>query len=289
MTGEIMVVCSNCGIDAGNGAFCNNCGNKIIIEQGICPNCNADVGESKFCPHCGTKIENEILKSFCPSCGEDVGESKFCPHCGTKIDDETVENHCPNCGNVLKDKSEVCPYCGHRESNNNEDSIVDDIINVDDKVSGVFARGLSKSKLIDKFHDKTASRGLKSSKKGFNDVDRKYWQKTEPVFLEVYDTIDDEFIRVIFWLERNKLGGGGGGAIGFVAAAVLTPTKEMSYEEGIQFYQNMLNKVTREVNDARQKGNFNEEEFYKVKFKESTIANSTSFIPPAVKTWFKNK
>ena len=226
----------------------------------------------------------------CQNCGENVEDAQFCPNCGTKVTDETEEVYCQNCGKLLEVSSKFCPYCGFSEGNNNENSFADTVIDVDDKISGRFAKGLSKSRLIDKVHDKTASRGLKNAKKGFNNADRKYWAKTEPVFLEVYDSIDDDFVRVIFWLERNKLGGAGSSVVGLVAAAVLTPTKEMSHEEGLQFYQNMLNNVRQEINAEKQKGTFDEEKFYKIKFKESTIANSSSFgVPTAVKSWRKNK
>ena len=288
-----MVICSNCGSEVENSAFCPSCGNKLVVEkqQNFCPNCNSEVGDSNFCPNCGTKIEKTPQISFCPACGVNLNEDDvFCPNCGTKIINEDVEKYCPSCGKLLNDSSKFCPYCGYSEDNSQDDTLLDNVIDADDKISGIFAKGLSKSRLLDKVHDKTASRGLKSSKKGFNSADRKYWQKTEPVFLEVYDSIDDDFVKVIFWLERNKLGGAGSSVAGLVAASILTPTKDMSHDEAIQFYQNMLNKVKQEINMEKQKGTFDEEEFYKNKFKESTIANSSSFaIPTAVKSWHKNK
>ena len=48
----------------------------------ICSNCGHDAGESKFCPECGTKIEKESINKSCPNCGSEVGGSKFCPNCG---------------------------------------------------------------------------------------------------------------------------------------------------------------------------------------------------------------
>ena len=57
----------------------------------ICPNCGNDAGDSKFCPNCGTKIEEEMPKSFCPNCGSDVGDSAFCPNCGTKMGENDAE------------------------------------------------------------------------------------------------------------------------------------------------------------------------------------------------------
>ena len=287
-----MVICSNCGMDVSDSAFCPNCGNKMEVEKEskTCPNCNYNVGESNFCPNCGTKIETEKEKSFCPNCGNDVSGDAFCSECGTKINVEEEIKFCSNCGKQLTESSKLCPYCGFSQDNTGEDSLTDTIVDVDDKISGVFAKGLSKSRFIDKIHDKTASRGLKNAKKGFDSTTRKYWQKTEPVFLEVYDSIDDDFVKVIFWLERNKLGGAGSSVAGIIAASVLTPTKDMTHDEGLQYYRNMLNKVIQEINNEKRKGNFDEEEFYKIKFKESTIANSSSFgIPTAVKNWRKNK
>lgn len=292
MSGDITVICSNCGEEVDDGAFCSNCGTKIVIENQprLCPKCNTDVEDANFCPECGTKIEKTNQQSFCPKCGENVGDATFCPKCGTKIGVEITEKYCSNCGKVLSDSSKFCPYCGYSEENNQENSWVDEVIEADDEITGIVTKGLFKSRLINKVHDKTASTNLKGAKRGFSNTERKYWQKTEPVFLEVYDSINDEFIRAIFWLERNKLGGVGGSALGLAAAAVLTPTKDMSHKEGLQFYRNMLNKVTQEVNRERQKGNFDEVEFFKIKFRESTNANHTSLgVPKAIKTWRKNK
>ncbi|MBC7260237.1 MAG: SPFH domain-containing protein [Chloroflexi bacterium] len=52
-----MVKCPNCGnmVPAGS-KFCNNCGQKLAVEN-KCPNCGVDVPPgSKFCPNCGQKL-----------------------------------------------------------------------------------------------------------------------------------------------------------------------------------------------------------------------------------------
>ena len=287
-----MVNCSNCGFEVGESKFCPNCGTRVVDSSSVvlCSNCGFEVGESKFCPNCGVKVGESVQNIVCSKCGEDAEPGDvFCNKCGTKLEINPEEHICPNCGKVLSESSKFCPYCGYSEENNQENSWVDEVIEADDEITGIVTKGLFKSRLINKVHDKTASTNLKGAKRGFSNTERKYWQKTEPVFLEVYDSINDEFIRAIFWLERNKLGGVGGSALG-LAAAVLTPTKDMSHKEGLQFYRNMLNKVTQEVNSERQKGNFDEVEFFKIKFRESTNANHTSLgVPKAIKTWRKNK
>ena len=287
-----MVNCSNCGFEVGESKFCPNCGTRVVDSSSVvlCSNCGFEVGESKFCPNCGVKVRESVQNIVCSKCGEDAEPGDvFCNKCGTKLEINQEEHICPNCGKVLSESSKFCPYCGYNEENNQENTFVDNAIEVDDKISEGYAKGVSKSRLLNKVRDKTAPTILKGAKRGFNNTDRKYWQKTEPVFLEVYDSIDDEFIRAIFWLERNKLGGVGSSALGLAVAAVLTPTKDMSHEEGLQFYRNMLNKVTQEVNRERQKGNFDEVEFFKIKYAESTISNSSFGIPRAIKSWRKNK
>lgn len=68
---------------------------------------------------------------------------------------------------------------------------------------------------------------------------------------------------------------------------VYTPTKDMSHEDAIKFYEDLLEKVESELFTAKQSGNFDEEEYLKIKMKESVIENfdglSTFFIPKTLK------
>ena len=213
-----------------------------------CPNCGSDVGESKFCPNCGTKIEMEKPKSFCPNCGSDVGESKFCPNCGTKIStgsDDGIE----------------------------QSDFVDNLINKSDNLSGRISSRLKKSKAVDAIFDKTASLGYKQIDKVDSSANRKLFEKTEPVFLEVFDSIEDNFIKAILLFEREKRNTVDGyGIIGAVATTVNTPTRGMSHDEAIQFYCDIVDDIKSEIAKEKQMGIFDEETFYKKKQKESSLS-----------------
>ena len=271
-----MVICSNCGIEVGESAFCPNCGSEIVEETSkhICPSCDAEVGDSKFCPNCGTKVMDENPKTFCPNCGSDVGNSAFCSNCGTKIQ--------------IGSNSSQHSKSGDEQAGEND--FVDNLIGFDDKISGKMGKLLGKSKSMDLIFDKTASIGYKRiSKSVINDADRKYYEKIEPVFLEVYDSVDDDYVKAILMYERSIMASSGS-VVGAVAAQVYAPTKDMNHDDAVMFYQNMVNKIVSEINEEIRKGTFDEEEFYKKKVKENTI-NNTSFlgISKSVKLFRKNK
>lgn len=247
-----MVKCSNCGFEAENANFCPNCGTEIIMlkSPNSCPNCGEDVGSGKFCPNCGTKIENGSSKTFCPSCGKEIEKGNFCPYCG---------------------------FSKTADASSGEKDTLDGIIEFDEKISGKLGGLFSKSKSMDKILDKTASfRYNNMSKAANNGMDRKYFEKIEPVFLEVYDSVDDDFVKDILLFERSMMMSGGG-IIGIAASQIYTPTKDMSHDEAIRFYHGMVNKITQDITHEKQNGTFDEEEFYKKKIKESTF-DSVSFL-----------
>lgn len=238
-----------------------------------CLNCGFDAGDSKFCPNCGSKIEKEIPKSFCSNCGQDVGDSAFCPSCGTRVGGEKQENICPDCGQPLKDSSKFCPYCGWGEPQSNSNSTLDKVIGVEEKYASKLGKMMSHSKTADIFLDKAAP----IRKTEMDGASRKLFESTEPVFLEVYDSIDDNYLASIFLLERLKHDNQGGGLVGVVATKIITPTKDMSHEEAIKYYINMVNKIVKEINREKQNGTFDKDEFYKRKVKESTFESMSSF------------
>ena len=297
-----MVNCDNCGFEVGDSAFCPNCGTKV--EQKIlsspCPNCGFEVGDSAFCPNCGTKIGKEISKSFCPNCGFDVGDGAFCSNCGTKIEREPVKSLCPNCGFDVGGGA-FCPKCGTNingekqespsrvNNQSNENDILDDVIDFDDKISSKIEGLFSKSKSMDKVLDKTASfRYNHISKASNNNMDRKYYEKIEPVFLEVYDSVDDEFVKDILLFERSMMMNGS--VIGMATSQVYTPTKDMAHDDAVKFYQKRVNEIMMEINKEKRNGTFDEEEFYKKKIKESTRDNvSVLGISKSFKAFRKNK
>ena len=250
-----------------------------------CPNCGSDVGESKFCPNCGTKIEMEKPKSFCPNCGSDVGESKFCPNCGTKIEMEKPKSFCPNCGSDVGD-SAFCPNCGTKISADSDNSIeqndfVDNLINKSDNLSGRLSSRLKKSKSVDSIFEKTSSTAFGIQKKTLNNsANRTYWEKIDPNFFVVYDRIEDEELQILFWIERYNLGSG----------IVVTPTMGLSDDEAIKFYENLLDNLIDEINQEKQNGTFDIEEFHRRKMKESTVENVSSVgVPKVFRTMHKLK
>ncbi len=244
-----MVNCSNCGNDAGNSKFCPNCGTKIEEKKpkSFCPNCGSDVGDSKFCPNCGTEIGEEKPKSFCPNCGSDVGDSKFCPNCGTKIDEDT--------------------------GNANQDDLVDTLVEKSDNLSGRLANRLKNSKSVDKIFDKTSSKAFEMQKKTIdNAANRAYWEKIDPHFFVVYDSIDNEELQTLFWLERYNLG----------SSVVVSPTMGLSEDEAIKFYEDLLKDLKEEINQEKANGTFDIDEFHRRKMKDSTIENVSSIGVPKV-------
>lgn len=94
----------------------------------------------------------------------------------------------------------------------------------------------------------------------------------EPAFVEVYDSIDDVYIKNLFIIERDKLAGGG-----TLLTTAFTPwfthTAHLSYEETIKFYENLLIKVKHDLEKEKQKPNFDDLEYYKRRKKELVVEN----------------
>ena len=254
----------------------------------FCPNCENEVGESKFCPNCGSKIlkpeiapQKNNTMNFCPNCGNEVGGSKFCPNCGSKILKSEVETPAPEI-NVNTNNQHT--------SNVDEKDTFDKIIDIDDEISGKMGGLFAKSKVMDTVLDKTASfKYNHMSKSANNGMDRKYYEKIEPVFLEVYDSIDDVFVKDILMFERSMMMSSGG-LVGIAASQMYTPTKDMPHDEAVMFYQNMINKIVSEINQEKQNGTFDEETFYKNKIKQATWDNVSFLgISKSVKAFKKNR
>ena len=80
--------CSQCGHENPEGTkFCQECGNKLGV-QNLCPSCGAaNAAGVKFCQECGTKLQTEPAAAICPSCGqENPPGTRFCGGCGTKLE-----------------------------------------------------------------------------------------------------------------------------------------------------------------------------------------------------------
>lgn len=236
-----------------------------------CSKCESEVGDSKFCPNCGSKIvkpapQENNTKKFCPNCGNEVGDSKFCPECGFEINKIAT------------------PTNNH--SSSREKDIYDNIIDIDDKVSGKIGGMFKKSKTLNKVLDKTTSFQSFRYKIYQN---REYFENTEPVFIEVYDSIEDSFIKDLLMLERSAMATTGS-VVGIAASHVFIPTKDMSHDEAVMFYQDIVNKIVSEVNQEKQKGNFDEEAYYNKKVKEVTIDNMSILgISKSVKSYNENR
>ena len=64
----------------------------------------------------------------------------------------------------------------------------------------------------------------------------------------------------------------------------------LSDEEAIKFYENLLDKLINEINQEKQKGTFDIEEFHKRKMKEGTVENVSSVgVPKVFRTMHKLK
>lgn len=112
---------------------------------------------------------------------------------------------------------------------------------------------LEKSKVMGAFYDILGSKQYNNISKTLdNSTDRKYFEKTEPVFLEVYDSIDDAFVKSILFYERSMMGGSSS-VVSIIVSQYYTPTR-MSHSEAVKFYQDMANDIISEINQDKQNG-----------------------------------
>ena len=86
----------------------------------------------------------------------------------------------------------------------------------------------------------------------------------------VYDSIVGDYLKKLFILERSKVCVGGSTDI-LVNVKFIPPTEKMSFDDAVKFYEELLEKTILELNEAKQKENFDEEEYFKKKYKESRI------------------
>ena len=64
----------------------------------------------------------------------------------------------------------------------------------------------------------------------------------------------------------------------------------MSHDEAVMFYQDIVNKIVSEVNQEKQKGNFDEETYYNNKVKELSIDNMSILgISKSMKSYNENR
>lgn len=203
---------------------------------------------------------------FCANCGTEIGESNFCPNCGSKAPE--VEEIAPQVEETSQEE---------KTSNGKFDHITN---KEKGWISSKISNKLEKSKTFDKFIDVLTHEKILETQKSnsaiesekLKQIEKKFLDNVEPGFREVYQSIDDEFLRVIFLLEREKLGAGVD-TLSIVVSTIKTPTKGLSYEETVEFYNELLNKTRNELNLERQKPDFNERKYYKSKVKEAKIEN----------------
>lgn len=289
-----MVNCTNCGFDVVESKFCPNCGREVksLDEVNLCSNCSADVGESNFCPECGTRVAVKE-DTLCSNCGTDMGNSNFCPNCGQPAQKTETPLFCPSCGKEINSDSKFCPHCGFSKSSddaNDEQNIVDNLIDLDDKFSSKMGGLFGKSKTMNAVLDKTSSIGYnRAIDNPISGANRKYYEKIEPVFLEVLESITDNLVIAVLVHKRSMMGSGGS-VIGAVASQVYTPTKGMPHDEAVKYYRDMANEIFAEINDEKRKGTFDGEEFYKKKVKEHSFDNSSFLgISKSIKAYRKNQ
>jgi len=80
-------MCPVCGKPAGEGKFCNNCGQSMARPE--CPRCGAQNAQGiRFCNNCGLNLAEAAAppppSGMCASCGaQNPPGTKFCGSCGT--------------------------------------------------------------------------------------------------------------------------------------------------------------------------------------------------------------
>lgn len=190
---------------------------------------------------------------------------------------------CPNCGEVNKEGSKFCRECGYKLINEDkkDNNPYEEYNPAYGKVTRIIERKLDKSKLVDKFIDITTPNTLNFQEKHekWDRYNEKYLKSIEPECLEVYNTIEDDFLKSLFLLERAKHVGGG--TVGLAVATVVSPPSAyLSHEESIEFYKTMLRKVTDELEIEKQKPNFNKRDYFKKKNKEFLVENVSNMGVP---------
>lgn len=221
------------------------------------------------------------MLNYCSNCGYKLdGNEIFCTNCGFKIIEHDISSqnndNYKNNQNV-KQESE--------SKNNASDNIIDFDNRVSSKMGGLFGR----SKLMGKFYDTMGGIQYKNINKPLQKSSRRYFNKIEPVFLEVYDSIDDSLVKSILLYARSRMSGTNS-VIGTALAQTYTPTKDLPHNEAIKYYQNMADNIAAEINNEKEKGQFDEEEFYKRKVKEISVGNISFLgISTGVKEFEKNR
>ena len=175
---------------------------------------------------------------------------------------------CQNCGKLNKDSSKYCAEWGSKiVTDNIQHDYSEEYNPAYGKLTRKMENRLNNINLFDKFIDKTSNFSRKFMDSSIN---RKYIESIEPECIEVYNTIDDDFLKVLFIQARFRIGGGGN--VGTtVISSFSTPTKNLSYEDSIKFYQDLLNKIKHDLDIEKQKPNFSEEEYYKKRWKNMVL------------------
>lgn len=195
---------------------------------------------------------------ICSKCGFEIDEGyKFCPNCGSKVTQEESSKErykfCPKCASKISADAKICPICG---------------INFDGKFRQI-ANKYSDNKSINKILDLGASMTMNSNIFNSNTLIKIGWEDEDPAFLHVYNSIAEDYLKKLFILERETVVVGDSNII--VAPVKRSPTSDLSFEDGVKFYENLLQKTIEDLNEAKQTGNFNKEEYYRKKYKESKI------------------
>lgn len=185
--------------------------------------------------------------------------------------------HCPYCGVINEGGSKFCEKCGFNLVEENITSPYEEYAPTYGRFTKKLERKLENSKLLDKLIDKTTPDVSKFSENDskWDSISRKYLKRVDPEFLEVYDSIDNPFIQILFSIERNKIAGGGT----FYNTPFIFRSehlRDLSHQEAITFYENILNKVKQDLDNEKQNPNFNEREYLKKKRKEYAVENTSN-------------
>lgn len=231
--------------------FCENCGYKLNANDKFCEKCGSKI-EEKDKPKKATLIENNMGENYMPN---------YCSNCGNKLDGNEI--FCTNCGFKIIDYDISAT---NNYENNQDHDVKQESENKKDTFDNKHSRGIrglfNKIKEKDKeIQRKGAIIDYEKMKKGMVSGDRRFFNKIEPEFVEVYDNIDDTLVKALLYKKRCIMLRSGNS---FSTAVSLhqTPTKALPHDKAIKYYEDMANMFAIEIYNERKKGDFDEEEFW---------------------------
>lgn len=187
----------------------------------------------------------------------------YCSNCGNKLD--AYDIFCTNCGfKIIKDDI-FTPNNDTYENNRNYDVKQESASKNDASdnkhsggIRGLFNKIMEKDKEIQR---EGAIIDYENMKKGMVSGDRRFFNKIEPEFVEVYDSIDDTLVKTLLYKKRIIMLRSAN-SFSTMVSLHQTPTKALPHDKAIKYYEDMANMFAIEIYNERKKGDFDEEEFW---------------------------